>query len=613
VEFRILGSLEVAEEGRTVRVARGKQGALLTILLLHANETVSRDRLIEELWAGEPPESARTALHYHVSRLRKALADGSSQPLLVTHGSGYEIRIEPDQLDLGRFERRVDEARAAREAGDPATASALLREALDLWRGPPLADVAYEPFAQTAIGRLEELRLSALEDWVGAELAVGHHDRLIGTLEELVSNHPLRERLRGQLILALYRSGRQSEALEQYRQTRSVLVDELGIEPSAQLQQLERAILTQDPGLELSPAEKTTTTAAEVQAEPDPAHAARRRRRWLLPAVAIVLLAAIGATLAVLLTATGSGSARSTPSSASGIPANSVVAIDPGDNSVANVVRVGLEPGALAMDGGLVWVANMGDRTVSEIDARSRKIVRTIGVGVLPDVLAAQGGVAWVASREGRPVMIDGRTGRTRPWSVKGIHVDPGTIVGGTIAFGHDSLWIGLANTLTVWRVDPVAMRVVATIRGIDARTIVPTSSAVWVLDGGGRITRIDPQINAVAASIPFGIHESTAGLAAGDGTVWALDYEGQRLLRIDAGKSRITGDFPLDQGLGDAVAVGGRAVWVTQRVRGTILRIDPETGRVTARIPLGHLIQLGSIGYGRDRLWVGLGVPIQS
>lgn len=534
----------------------------------------------------------------------------------MTRGSGYEIRIEPDQLDLGRFERRVEEARAAREASDPATASARLREALDLWRGPPLADFAYEPFAQPAIGRLEELRLSALEDWVDAELALGHHDRLIGDLEALVSNHPLRERLRGQLILALYRSGRQSEALEQYRQTRRVLVEELGLEPSLKLQQLERAILTQDPALELESAEQTNETAEAhiVPAGPGPARAPQRGRRWLLPAVAIVLLVAIGAVLAVLLAATGSGSAQSTGRfSASRLPGNSVVAIDPGSNSVDSVVRAGLEPGALAMDGDLVWVNNVGERTVSEIDARSRKVVRTIGVGALPDVLAAGEGVAWVASREGRSVMIDGRTGHTRPWSVEGIHVDPGTTLGGTIAFGHGSLWIGLANTLTVWRVDPISRRVKATIRGIDARTIASTPTALWVLDGGGRISRIDPRTNTVAASIPFGGHEYAAGLAAGDGAVWALDYEGQRLLRIDAEKSRISGEFPLEQGLGDGVAVGGRAVWVTQRVRGTILRIDPATGRVTARIRLGHLIQLGSIGYGRGRLWVGLGVPIQS
>jgi DNA-binding beta-propeller fold protein YncE len=329
--------------------------------------------------------------------------------------------------------------------------------------------------------------------------------------------------------------------------------------------------------------------------------------------VAVAIAAAgIAGALAILLTG-GSSNAQDSPASPSAVAASSVVAIDPRRNAVAGDVRAGLEPGALAVDGRTVWAASLGDRTISEIDARTRKIARTIAFGSLPDVLAAGDGFAWVGSRDGNAIRIDARTGRTRPWHVRAIRVDPGTTLGGIISFGHGSLWIGLANVLTLWRVDTKTPRIQVAIRGVDARAIVPTRDAVWVLDAGGRVSRVDPRTNVIAASIPIGGHEYPAGLAAGDGAVWALDYEGQRLLRIDAEKSRISAEFPLEQGLGDGVAVGGGGVWVTQRVHGTVLRIDPETGRVVARIRLGHLIQPGSIAFTHGHLWVGVGVAIQS
>jgi DNA-binding SARP family transcriptional activator len=229
-----------------------KQRALLAALLLQANQVVTSDRLIDELWGAEPPKTAATALQVHVSQLRKALK--ADRELLLTRAGGYTIALESDQLDLRRFERLASEGERALVDGDPLSALANLRAALDLWHGPPLADLTYEPFAQVAILRLEELRLAAIEARVEAELALGHHEALIGELESLVREHPFRERLRGQLMLALYRSGRQVDALTTYRTGRRVLVDELGIEPGETLRQLEAAILSQDAALELVPA-----------------------------------------------------------------------------------------------------------------------------------------------------------------------------------------------------------------------------------------------------------------------------------------------------------------------------------------------------------------------
>ena len=259
VEFRILGAFEVEIDGRAVPLDAAKPRALLALLLLHANEPVASDRLIEELWAGRPPKTARKTLQTYVSQLRRALGD-----VIRTRPGGYELRVEPGALDLARFERLVVEAResAARSAAND------LREALALWRGPPLADFTYEPWAQAVIPRLQQLRLTALEERIEADLALGRDAELVGELEALIAEHPLQERLRGQLMLALYRSGRQAEALAVYRDARRVLVEELGIEPSPALQDLERAILKHEPELEARRGERPAKPpSASVRAD----------------------------------------------------------------------------------------------------------------------------------------------------------------------------------------------------------------------------------------------------------------------------------------------------------------------------------------------------------
>jgi DNA-binding SARP family transcriptional activator len=243
VEFRILGPLEVVDGDRPLALKGSRPRALLVLLLTSANEVVSADRLIDELWGAHPPREAGNALQYHVSQLRKALAH---EGLIETRAPGYLIRLEPDQLDLLRFERLVADAQST----SPEDSARILREALGLWRGPALVDLAREPFAQAEVRRLEELRLVALERRLDADLALGRRAELIGELEELTRRHPYREALRAQLMLALYGAGRQAEALDVYRQTRRLLVDELGIEPGPAIQELEQAILRQAPGLD---------------------------------------------------------------------------------------------------------------------------------------------------------------------------------------------------------------------------------------------------------------------------------------------------------------------------------------------------------------------------
>jgi len=249
MDFRILGPLEVLDEGREVALGGSKQRALLAVLVLHANETLSTDRLIEELWGEHPPATAAKTVQVHVSRLRKALARGGD--LIVTREHGYRLELDPDRLDAHHFERLLAQARDELAADRPRQAAAALDEGLALWRGEPLADLAYEPFAQREVARLADLRAAALELQIDARLALGGHNEVIGQLEALIAEHPFRERLRAQLMLALYRADRQADALQAYQDARRRLVEELGIEPGERLRELERAILAQDPALAL--------------------------------------------------------------------------------------------------------------------------------------------------------------------------------------------------------------------------------------------------------------------------------------------------------------------------------------------------------------------------
>ena len=266
MEFLILGPLEARVDGRGLPLGGAKQRALLALLLLHRNEVVSTDRLIDGLWGEEPPATAVKVVQVYVSRLRRLLEPSGDGGRLATRPPGYLLELEGDELDLDRFERLVEEADRASARGDPAAASGALRLGLAMWRGPPLADLAFEPFAQAMAVRLEEQRLAALESRVEADLALGRAPELIGELGALVREHPLRERLRGSLVLALYRSGRQAEALEGYREARRAL-DDLGIEPSPALAALEGAILRHDPALELPSAQ----APAPAPASPTPA------------------------------------------------------------------------------------------------------------------------------------------------------------------------------------------------------------------------------------------------------------------------------------------------------------------------------------------------------
>jgi YVTN family beta-propeller protein len=579
-----------------------KQRALIGVLILHANEPVLRGRLIEDLWGDTPPKTVNSVLNVYLSKVRRLLSEGVDEQPLVTQAAGYVLRVPPEALDARRFEALVEQGREQLAEGEADCAAATLRAALTLWRGPALADFAAEPFAQYEIGRLEELRLIALESRIEADLALGRHDALVAELEALVAEHPYREGLRAQLMLALYRRGRQAEALETYRHARRSFVEELGIEPGPRLQALEAAILRQDTSLD-RPAAEARQGDAKPPAETD-VRQRRRRARW-----AFALAAAL--TLVVVAAVVAASHARSSASSAPAkLLGDSVAVIDPESASLSGEIPVGGRPTGVAVGAGSVWVANRDDDTLLRIDPRSRKVVRTIGLGVHPNGVAVGAGSVWVLSDWAllrfdpdineviARVPLPRRGGFRFPW----FHVE----------VGENAVWVCACATVdgALAHVDPSTDSIVFVREG-PVGAVDYEDGALWALTGYelDTIERIDATTNAVVQTIPRGriggaATEAPRLLVAGDGVAWYASAEA--LWRMDAATGRFTGSVPLGH-TPSSVALGDGAVWVAA-LDGNLLRIDPTSRTDVKTIRLGVRPLTGdAIAVGEGAVWVAM------
>jgi DNA-binding SARP family transcriptional activator/outer membrane protein assembly factor BamB len=567
---------------------------LLAILLLRAGEVVSTDRLIQDLWGEDPPSTAPKMVQVFVSRLRSSLEEGGARRVLFTQPPGYVIRIEPDRLDLARFEALAAQARATMSS-DPGTASGTLRQALDLWHGPPLADVALEPFAAAAIVRLDELHLSALEDRVDADLALGRHADLVAELRDLVGGNPLRERLRGQLMLTLYRSGRQAEALEVYRDGRAALADALGIDPGPELQRLETAILRQDPSLEqalVAPAAEPVHGEAVTERDP-----ARKRRG---PTRVMLAVGAGVAAIALLAAALVSRSGHSADGTTGKAIANSVAVVNPANGKIVADVPVGSQPGQIAVGGTSVWVGNLTDRTVTRIDARSLETIKTFGLADAPVSVDAAGGLVWIG---------DGYTGRLSriiaAYDQLSSPFYPGPVVPGQVAVASPTgdLWVGLADG-RILRLDPASLRTKATARIREQPSAMAVTGGVaWTIPfHGNDVTRIDPGHTPAGSTIA--LPGSPVAIAAGDGSVWVGTSGDDRLWQLNPLTSSIEGSVPLGQSP-HAIAVAASGVWVAVGDDGLLVRIDPSNDTLTRTIRVGRPI--GSIAVDDGKIWATL------
>jgi DNA-binding SARP family transcriptional activator/streptogramin lyase len=579
LRYLILGPLEIRDGATEIALRGGRQRKLLAILVLHDGEVVSSDKLIDELWAGKPPGTAAKALQGYVSSLRKQLGPETVETL----GAGYRLKLGAEQVDTHEFEELLAAARLL-ERGP---AAAKLREALALWRGPALADFAYEDFAQHEIERLEELRLSAVERRIDLELALGHHDDLVPELETLVRAHPLRERLRAHLMVALYRSGRQAEALEAYGDGRAVLLDELGLEPSEELQALQRAILAHDPSLEAPP---------RVDA-PRAAGADGPRKRWKLrrPLAAAVLGLAIlgGAAATIVLSRERTAEIVVPPNSVARIVAS-------GDTmGIRSYAGVGTEPAAVAVGAGGVWVANSGDGTVTRLDPATGRFERNYAIGADDDVsdIAVGFGTVWVADGNGETVTpIDPKLGvepAIRPahaptiapnavyfvavgsgyvWATRGdelLRIDPHTHqvdgrlnVGAPLGLttGGGSVWVTI-DSEQVLRIDPSTVKLTDSLTLVDA-AIEPTyvDGALWV-NYQGDIEQIDPtSFSLTGFALRQRGHATALTGAAGD--LWALDDRGYLSRFSSGGREQATASVHVGSHASD-VAVGSGAAWV--------------------------------------------------
>lgn len=565
---------------------------MLALLLLHANEVVSADRLIDELWGDDPPQDASAALQAHVSRLRKLLEpERHGEPRLIrTVSPGYLIHVVDEELDLLRFESLVAEGRARLNGGDAAGARATLREALSPWRGRPLADLENEPFARDPIRELDELWLEAVELRLEADLATGRHADLVRELSALARRYRLREPIHRQLMLALYRSGRQVEALEAYAGLRRALVEEQGLEPSRDSRALQEAILRQDPELDLR-------RPGAVWVMP------RRRRRFAL-AFALVALPLVG--LFVLL----GSEKRPQPPRADGL----VVAVSPRSGEVQARVPVGATPSAVAVGEGRVWVLNADDQTISRVDPRSGAS-NTFAIGATPTDLAAGAGAVWIGRGGVVPggqsaelvatalarVDPDSRSPRaTIPLRAARTTVTHG--ISDHIAVTGAAVW-AIGPDERVRRVDPRANRVTTTIAGVRARAIAAGGGSVWTLADDGAVTRIDERTNEVLARGMVSA-SSVASIAAGrggawisaptDGTVWrAVPGRGDRLVmhtvRVPTGMTDI--------------AYGAGALWGVNPLRGTLTKVDADGGSAVRTIPIGGFPR--GVAVGADAVWV--------
>ena len=567
----MLGPLEVLREGELLALGGPKQRSLLAILLIHANEAVSRDWLIDGLWGERAPPTAAETLDTYVYRLRKLLG----QDRLARRPGGYALRVDAGELDLARFDELL--AAAGDAAHDPALAAARLREALALWRGPALADLLYAPFAGGEAQRLEERRLQALERRIDAELAAGAGGELVSELEPLVGKHPVRERLAGQLMLALYRGGRQSDSLAVLQAARLRLSRDLGLMPGPELRELERRILRHDPGL--GPPRR----AERVPIRPV------GRRIFTAAASAAALIAIAGAVLLWSAASSGhSGSAN----------VDRLVPLDAGSEHTAHAVTLDGRPSALAVASGAVWIADSADETVSRVDPASETVDDRIQVRGEPGSLAAGGGAVWAASTLGSTIeRIDTRTD-TVTQTVRLGNAKPVSL-----AFGLGRLWVADATDQALIELDPAS----GSVRQTFSLDLQPTSVAiaageVWVAGyDTGTVEEVDPDSGQTIETLRVG--DGPSALVAGDGALWVANSLDGTASRIDAQTDSVEATIPVGSGAAALAATKG-AIWVANEYSGTVSRIDPHRNEVAATIKVGGSpAALAATG---GRLWVG-------
>ena len=604
MEFLILGPLEVRRETDVVRLGAAKQRALLGVLLMHPNKTVSTARLVDALWGERPPATADKLIPGYVHALRRQLGDG----VLETQPPGYRLNLGSRSLDLVEFELLLESARVA-----PLSESVeLRRRALALWRGPPLAGVLLEGAERNTLARLSELRLATQIELIDGELELGRHATLVGELEALVAEHPYQERLREQLMFALYRSGRQADSLQTYRDLQRVLRDELGLEPRRELRELEARILRQDETLSSSgpgpvvDGPRPVVGALEPLARPswdseDRKPRRRASRHAAVPLAAISALLTIAGAAAVVLLRGEDGAITA--------PANSVALIDPATNTVVATLPTGDRPGPVAEGAGSIWIGNLDDKTLTRVDAATRTVARTISLSATPDAVAFGANAIWVVNgRLGTLNRVDPRFDSVSdPVQLAGRSVN---WIGGGVDATAGGVWAVLGDS-TLARVSASSLQSLGEAEaGVGPSAVAVGFDSVWVVvSSGAKVQRYRPRTFEEGPIDELPVGRDPRGIAIGEGAIWVANRADHSVSRIDPSVGDFSSGQPLHVGRGPtAVATGAGAVWVSNTDAGTVTRIDPASNEVVETIEIGNAP--AGIVVARGLVWVAIQAP---
>jgi DNA-binding SARP family transcriptional activator len=582
--FRVLGPLEVESENTRLSLGGARQRAVLATLVLHVNEVVSRDRLVEAVWGEDPPGTAASALQGYISALRKVVG----ADLIVTRAPGYALEAPSELVDLHLFESLAAQGADALAADDASRAAELLGEALALWRGEPLADLESVESVQLERLRLQERRLSALADRIDADLELGRHAELVGELRSLVREHPLKERFRAQLMLALYRSGRQAEALDVYRQGRSLFAAELGIEPGESLKRLERAILQQD-----------ETLAPPPGAARPPVH---RRLRAPAPSRRVLSIAAAVAVVAVVASIVVGVVLTRPAASAPTVVPTSIAVVDTTAKRVVGDVRIDGNPVAIAAGPTGVYVASEREGIVWQIDPATRRLVAQRGVGADVHDIAVGFGSVWLADgTDGTVTRLDEHLRSIKARIALGPPRPDAPAF--WIATGAGGVWV--TRGASVVEIDPATDKPIRRFATPQPTGLAVGLGAVWVASGR-RLVRLVPGKSLVTVP-PDGFPAPAAAPTVGQGSVWSIVYNGLgevwRLSR--SGGADIAGGvgrYPLD------VAVDDHAAW-TIDTQGVVTRIDPASNKPIVRISTRPTIR-SALATTDGLLWVVIQRP---
>lgn len=587
MQYRVLGPLEAWDGERAIPLGGRKQRLVLAILLLRANQVIGTENLIDDIWGDDPPKAARITLQSYVSNLRKALGG-----CLERQSGGYVLRVAHEELDAERFEALVAEARGFLSA-DPDVGAVKFEEALALWRGPALADLADHPSLRGQIARLEDLRISALEQLTAAELSLGRDAAAIGRLEIATDQHPLRERLWVQLVLALYRSGRQAEAVSAYHRARKVLAEQLGIDPSPELQHLYQQILNQDPSISgptvattvgtVAPRrERDSRTESRMVDRPPTGRSARPRRGPSRGAVlgAVAASVSVGLVVAFLQVISGRSPA------AAFHPGVAIVDERSGEQLASIPTSVIRQPDRALYAEGRFWMLDHDPVSFVEIDPKTGRVLTHIGSPFDEGTnYAVSGNTLWVTGPELAKIDIGLRREVDR--------LDLGDFTGGVVAAGG-SLWVTVPD-LTIFRVDTATKRVERIFANLPtAGNLAYGDGAVWTAGQGG-ISRIDPETNTVV-NTRIRLPADCCPVAAGGGFGWTADPIKGVVYKVDR-----TGQIVATYQTGAGARVGsfdnGR-MWVANSDEGTVVGIDAVTGEIRT-FTFDHPVQSVAAGDG--------------